>query len=64
MLRVDVGALVLDAVAQVEDIVKQSRAKRQHEGVGNDHLPACAAPARVIGFRFLRHDGAKVILFS
>ena len=63
VLRVDIGALVLDAVAQVEDIVQQSRAKGEDEQVGDDHFPTRPASARVIVFTFLRHDAAKIELF-
>jgi hypothetical protein len=63
VLRVDVGSLVLDAFAQVEDIVKQSRAQGHDEKVGDDHLPTRPAPTRVIVLAFLRHDGAKIELF-
>ena len=63
VLRVDVGALVLDAFAQVEDVVKQSRTEGHDEQVGDDHLPTCPASTRVIVLAFLRHDGAKIELF-
>ena len=63
VLCVDVGTLVLYAFAQVGDIVKQSRTKGQYKQVGDDHLPTRPAPARVFGFVFLRHDGAKIELF-
>ena len=64
VLGVDVGALVLYAFAQVGDIVKQSRTKSQNKQVGDDHLPTRPAPAGVFGFVFLRHDAAKIELFS
>jgi hypothetical protein len=64
VLRVDVGALVIDALSQVEDVVKQSRAKGNDEQVGDDHLPTCPAPAWVLVLAFLRHDAAKIELFS
>ena len=63
VLGVDVGALVLYAFAQVGDIVKQSRTQGQDKQIGDDHLPTRPAPAGVIGFDFLRHDGAKIELF-
>ena len=63
VLRVDVGTLVLDALTQVEDVVKQSRTKDDDEQVGDDHLPARPAPAGVFVLAFLRHDGAKIELF-
>ena len=64
VLRVDIGALVIDALAQVEDVVEQSRAKGNDEQVGDDHLPTRPAPARVFVVPFLRHDGAKIGVFS
>jgi hypothetical protein len=64
VLRVDVGALVIDALAQVEDVVEQSRAKGNDEQVGDDHLPTRPAPAGVFVLAFLRHDAAKIELFS
>jgi hypothetical protein len=64
MLHFDVGALTLDAVSKVEDVVKQGTAERKNEKVGEYHLPTCPTPGRVIVFAFLRHDGAKVTLFS
>ena len=64
VLRVDVGALVLNALSQVEDVVEQSRTKGNDEQVGDDHLPARPAPTRVFVSAFLRHDGAKIELFS
>ena len=63
VLCVDVGTLVLDALSQVEDVVKQSRAKGNDEQVGDDHLPARPAPTRVFVLAFLRHDAAKIELF-
>ena len=63
VLRIDVGALVLDAVAQVEDIIKQSRTKGHDEQVGEHHLPTRPASAGVIAMAFFRHGGAKVKLF-
>ena len=64
VLLFDVGALALDAVAQVEDVVKQGTAERENEEVGEHHLPTCPASAGIIVITFLRHDGAKVTLFS
>jgi hypothetical protein len=64
VLRVDVGALVIDALSQVKDIVKQSRAKGNDEQIGDDHLPTRPAPAGVFVLAFLRHDAAKIELFS
>ena len=63
MLQIDVGALVLDAFAQVEDIIEQSHAEGQNEKVGEYHLPTRPAPAGVFVFAFLRHDAAKIELF-
>ena len=64
VLGVDVGALVFDTLSQVGHIVKQSRTKGNDEQVGDDHLPTRPAPTRVFVSAFLRHDGAKIELFS
>jgi hypothetical protein len=63
MLCLDVGALALDVVAQVEDVVKQGAAERENEEVGEHDLPTRPASAGVFVLTFLRHDGAKVKLF-
>ena len=63
VLRIDVGTLVFDAVAKVEDVIEQGRAKSHDEEVGEHHLPTRSAFAWVFVFPFLRHDAAKIKLF-